>query len=151
MDTGLYYGLRFFEFNDQKSELTDNDFYCKDYDHSEYIHLPKIAGAFGGLLPFGLKFPESAIGSSFSANDVECKIICKKTGDESVLSLDPSDWKLTNTPNAVYLHYLALQPFAANPPIAPGLYHIEINNVVLDDTYRFYSDTFILDNHVASL
>ena len=150
MDTGLYHGLRFYEWNEDKPELTDNDFYCKDYEHTEYINMPVVSGTYGGLVPFGFKLPASALGNSFDANAIVGKIICKKTGEESTLSFDPADWHRTDTADAVYIHYLALQPFGATPSISPGLYHIDINNVVLDVTYRFYSDTFILRKYVAS-
>ena len=147
MDTGLYHALRFYEWNEDKPELTDNDFYCKDYEHTEYIILDPSNNR---LLPFGFKLPASALGSSFNANVITGKIICKNTGAEQTLVFAPADWVRTDTADAVYIHYTALEQFAATTKLTPGIYHIEINNVVLDQTYRFYSDNFILKRYIAS-
>ena len=147
MDTGLYHGLRFFDWDANKKELTDNDFYCKDYDHSEYIILDPDSDR---LLPFGFKLPASALGSTLNAALIEMFLVCQSSGASQQITFDPSDWVQTDTADAVYVHYRALNAFGTAVDIKPGIYHLVVDKIGLDGDYRFYSDTFILRKYVAS-
>lgn len=149
MDTGLYYGLRLFEWATGKPELSNNDFYCKDYDHREYVCTdpdnPKI-------LPFGFLLPVAALGNTFNTATVQVVMVCSETGESEDIQTDPTDWIQTNDDNGVYIHYKANSNVsAATEDIPPAVYHLEINNIVMGATiYRYYSDSFVLKHKITT-
>lgn len=149
MDTGLYYGLRLFEWDADKPELSNNDFYCKDYDHREYVCTDPDHAR---LLAMGFLLPASALGETFSAATVQVVLVCTETGESEVVDTESADWVQTDVDDGVYVHYKALNDVsAATEDIPVGIYHIEVNNVVMGGTtYRFYSDSFVLKHKIST-
>lgn len=140
METGLYYGLRMFDAAAGEPELTENNFYCREYRHNEYIYLPSTMNK---LLPFGMMFPGSAIGSLFDTGTVSAVFVCHETGDDFDISIASGDWIQTDTDDAVYLHNKAELAFTPTEPIPYGKYHIEMSLTLNGVVYSYYSDTFL--------
>lgn len=146
MDTGLYYGLRLFDYAEGKPELTENDFYCEGYIHKEYVVLNPSADK---LLPMGVKLPSSASGNTLVPANIIVKMVCHDSEDEYTIVTNTSDWVQTDV-GGTYIHYLAVNTFTSAVPIPPGKYHLVISNVVMDVAYSFYTDTFILKRYIPA-
>lgn len=145
MATGLFQPFRIYDWAADKPELSNNDFYCRDYDHDEYIVLPPDATK---LLPFVIIF--KAANPDFVPNyaSTTFKLVCSESGVAKAITLNPNDF--TTEINGVdrYIFYSAATAFTSGVKIPAGRYHLLIEKLKLGVDYAFYSETFIFKRFI---
>jgi hypothetical protein len=145
MATGLFQPLRLYEYSATKPELSNNDFYCKDYDHDEYIVLPSTANK---LLPFIIVFKAANPALSFVFTSTAFKLVCSGDGSETEITVDTDDFTDETNGSDRFLIYSAATAFTAAEEIKPGRYHLVIEDITFGTNYSYYSDTFIIKQFI---
>jgi len=140
METGLYLPLRMYNNAEGKPELTDNDFYCKDYDHHEYLNLDPDENK---ILPFCVVLSSDALGEPYVSNTAT--LISLEDGSEYEITLADSDFVEETVGSEVYIFYKGVVAFTSTESIPCGRYHLELKIQLTFKDYNFYSDTFLLN------
>lgn len=142
MDTGLYFGLRFFEHLEGEPENTYNRDYCEDYIHSEYVNLNPYEDK---ILPFAIVIDDTSQQIVFSG--IELKIVCGDT--EIRIGTNPVDWIIEEADGKTYLFYLAEETVLPEEDLKKGKYFFRLS-ISVEGTRqeKFYSDVFILNRNI---
>jgi hypothetical protein len=143
MDTGLYFGIRFFEGHPGEPELTDNKEECKDYIHNEYVN---TSSSLNKLIPFGFKLEGTNLGVQIHTVDLRLVV-----DDENEISLgtNPADWHWEEYSGDTYIFYRANGLIYADEDVACGRYYLKIA-FLAGGLREFYSDRFIIPKSIEA-
>lgn len=146
--SGIFQPLRFYEFGTGFSmpELSNNTFFCKDYDHVEYFSLnPDL----NRLPPFMILFEDQDPSAAFNLSTLEVELFCSETKEKmGDISISLLDFESVQDGSDKYLCYQPSIDFTVSEDIEPGVYFIKIWNIQLDNSYDFYSDSFVIKNFI---
>jgi hypothetical protein len=141
MDTGLYYGIRFFEHRTGEPELTFNRRECKELRHLEYfVANPKK------LLPFGVKI--NGTGYNLSAASFALKALSEC--DESIfdVGVNPNDWVVAEYGGNTYVNFTGKHDVFPGQPVGIGIYRLRLH-VAAGVPLTYYSDPFYVNDFVS--
>jgi hypothetical protein len=146
MSTGVFQPFRFYNFTATKPELSENNFYCSEYDHWEYIVMPSTANK---LVPFILFFPSVSPVLAFDYTATTFEMVCSDSGIGTPVTINTGDFAFHISTPDVYLSYSAAIAFTPLTDIKPGRYHLVIKKIKYGSVeYSFYSDTFIIKQFI---
>ena len=141
METGLYFGIRFFDYALGEPELTFNKPECEGYQASEFVNLVG-----NKLLPFCLMVPGTGYGVS-GAGSVALKMVCDDA--EIEVGTNPVDWEVHEHEGNTYLFYKADNEVFLSDPVVPGLYYFKLS-FMLGVARQFYSDYVVVKGYVGA-
>jgi hypothetical protein len=141
METGLYFGIRFFDDALGEPELTFNKPECEGYRASEFVNLVG-----NKLLPFCLMVPGTGYGV-FSAGSVVLKMVCDDI--EIGIGTNPVDWESHEYEGNTYLFYKAENVIYPSQAVTPGVYYFKLS-FMLGVTRSFYSDYVVVKEYAGS-
>lgn len=145
MDTGLYFGIRFFDGNTGEPELTDNRDECLEYLHSEYVNTAPDSNR---LLPFAVMIPGT--GLNVALHTISLKVVVDEDTEINV-GTNPSDWITEEYNGYTYVFYKALGLIYADEDIPCGSYYLRMT--IMTGTKpgnSFYSDRFIIPRFIEA-
>ena len=139
MDTGLFFGLRFYEHEDGEPELSYNRDECKDFVHKEYVCLPEKK-----LIPFGFKIKGEGVG--FSPGSVNVRLFCEGQ-DLGLILTELSDWRSFVYNGYTYIYYYGNNQVNFQSNVQPGNYRLKITFDAAG-VKRYYSDIFRVNHFI---
>jgi len=145
--SGLFLPFRLYDFVSGKPELSNNTFYCKEYDHIEYFSFD--LGSMR-LPPFIIHFDLDTPGShTLDVSSSVFTLVCTETGETvATLTVETADFTMVVDGNDVYAVYNPLNDFTLSDDVDMGVYHLLISDVSLDRSYDFYSDSFVIKEYI---
>lgn len=142
--SGIFSPLRIYDFDSDLPELSNNGFYCKEYDHVEYFVLNPNQNR---IPPFVILFEgkdESPILGGFTM-----QLFCSETKElAATVTVDIGDFSVHFDGDDVFLIYDPSNDFTLSDDVDPGVYFLKIGGIVLDTTYQFYTDSFVIKKHI---
>lgn len=152
MDTGLYFGIRFYDWDSDLPELTDNRDECKDYIHSEYVNTSPDRDT---LLPFCFLIPGT--GLNVALHTVSLKIVFDDEANTEVgIGTNPLDWFWEEYEGNTYVFYKATNIIYADGDIHCGKYYLKLLFMLgsgfgaKSNVKQYYSDRFIIPRNIAA-
>jgi hypothetical protein len=145
MATGLFQPFRIYDMATGLPELSNNDFYCRDYDHDEYIVLPTTANK---LLPFVIVFKAANPLLTPSFTGTTFKFVCPETGVSKAITVSFGDFTSEVVGGDRYLFFSAATAFTSSVSIPAGRYYLLIENITVGTAYSFYSETFFSKRNI---